>query len=62
MPHSDATMTFAGTVTKLDVGGNGSNSAQLEFSVTPLRGQGNPKPSSSCSEPGHKFSVRWRRC
>jgi hypothetical protein len=37
MPHSDATMTFAGTVSELDVGGNGPNSAQLEFSVTPLK-------------------------
>ncbi len=43
MPHSDATMTFAGTVSELDVGGNGPNSAQLEFSVTPLKGAREPE-------------------
>jgi hypothetical protein len=31
-------MTFAGTVSELDVGGNGANSAQLEFSIASLKG------------------------
>jgi hypothetical protein len=40
MPSSDESSTFSGTVTELEVGGNGSNSAQLEFSVTPPKGAG----------------------
>lgn len=43
MPYSDVTMTFAGTVSELDVGGNGPNSAQLEFSITPLKGAREPE-------------------
>ena len=40
MAHSDDVLTFVGTVTDLDVGGNGPNSARLEFSVKPLKGAG----------------------
>ena len=43
MPNPDDMQTFAGTVTELDVGGNGPNSAQLEFSITPLKGAGKPE-------------------
>ena len=43
MPHLEATMTFAGTVSELVVGGVGPNSAQLEFSVTPLKAVREPE-------------------
>ena len=43
MPTPEDAEVFTGTVTELDVGGNGANSAQLEFSVTPLEGQGQPE-------------------
>jgi hypothetical protein len=43
MPISDESSTFTGTVTELDVGGNGPHSAQLEFSITPLKGAGDPE-------------------
>ena len=42
MSSSKEAGTFVGTVTELDVGGNGPGSAQLEFSVTPLNGGGEP--------------------
>ncbi len=43
MPHSDDAQTFVGTVTELDVGGEGPNSAHLEFSITPLKGAREPQ-------------------
>lgn len=43
MPTREDAQVFSGTVTELDVGGDGANSAQLEFSVTPLKGQGQPE-------------------
>jgi hypothetical protein len=43
MPNSDDAQTFVGTVTELDVGGDGPNSARLEFSITPLKGIGEPQ-------------------
>jgi hypothetical protein len=43
MPQSSDAKTFIGAVTELDVGGDGPNSAQLEFSVAPLKRAGPPQ-------------------
>lgn len=43
MPPSEATTIVVGTVSELDVGGNGPNSAQLKFSVRSLNGAREPE-------------------
>ncbi|MBV8473502.1 MAG: hypothetical protein JO234_08810 [Hyphomicrobiales bacterium] len=43
MPHSHDAQTYVGTLIELNVGGEGPNSAQLEFSIAPLKGAGEPQ-------------------